>query len=309
MATSHFLPFETVDATSSSSVRFEAWSLDDWEIPTDLSKVEWVFDPEVSTTLHRHYFVAPSILAKEVHQGRNAVFDLVVKVRSSHTGLRSHYDIASFGSTESEQDDVIYLEIPNTSLGGRLEICTRILIRNPDPNYTFAATEPGSIVFEDITVQDMEGTADLFPRIEAQDLDGFLGIVPGPHWMIDVQSVDLNTDKTQAITLSINSSSKTGQAIIERRTEAEGYMRALLADLYRRIIDCALSSDDFKAEVDSKGRTAFQDHPRSLGRLMLTTMALCGLPTDPYDARALREGRPHEYEARILNHAHKVLAK
>jgi len=309
VATSQFLPFMTIDASTSTAVRFEAWHLDDLELPTDLAEKGWVFDPETEVRFHRYFSVAPSKLAEEIHQGSEAEFALVVKVWSSHTRLRSHYDIVTFGASESDQKDLILLEIPNTSLGGRLEFSTRLVLRHPDPIYTFAASQCGSIIYDEVVRQDMEGMAALFPRVEAQDLEGFLGIAPGPPWMIDVQSVDLQVDKTQAITLSINSSSETGVAIIERRQTAKGDRTALLADLYRRIVDAALNSEDYEAEVDAKGREAFKENPRSLGRLMYTTLALCGLPIDAKDARALRAGRPHEFEARILNHSHKVLTR
>jgi hypothetical protein len=245
-------------------------------------------------------------LAEEVRQGSDAIFDLVVKVKSHHTGLRAHYDIRSFAASRGDLEDVIYLVIPNETIGGRLEICTRLILRVPDPCYTFAATEKGSIIFEETIVEEMEGTADVFPHFEPSDLSGFLGMLPGPHWFIDGQFGDLTIDKTQAITVSINSSSITGEAIIERRPEFIDTRRALLADLYRHIIEAALNSDEYKAEAEAKGRMAFLDHPRSIGRLMCTTIALCGLPSDPVDARALREGRPYEYEARIHNHAYKA---
>ncbi len=307
MASGQFLPFETVDPLGSTAVKLDSWSLDEWEIPTDLSESDWVFDPEVSTKLYRQYVIEPEDVAVEVRQGPAAIFDLVVKVRSRHTGLRAHFDIATFGATDPVQEDAIYLEIPNESIGGRLELCTRLVLRNPDPRYTFAATRKGSIIFEDIIVQNMEGIADVFPHLEASDLNGFLGMLPGPHWLIDGHFGDLTMDKTQAITVSINSSSRTGEAIIERRAEAADTRRAMLADLYRHIIEAALSSEEYKLEVEAKGRMAFHDHPRSVGRLMCTTMALCGIPLDPSDARALRDGRPYEFEARIHNQAFKAL--
>ena len=297
-------PYTTVDPLNTKAVAFKPWSRDG-EIESQVSAESRTYDPALASCFERRLDIDAGLFAVEAGQGAAAEFRVLVEAWSRHTNLRNNYVVVDFSSSDGRISEEFGVEFDNSESGGRLQLRTRFVLLRPDPLDELAASVPGSIVCEEDYQHDLEDHFDGFPHVEPADLEGYLGMRPGPVWIVEVDKSDLIVDATQAVTVTVNENCRLGKELIAGSPESSLAHTAMMQEICRAIVNAALDSEEFQREYDSTG-DLFSAHPRSIGRTMASTLALCGFHESPGECRTLRQERPHEFDARINNHAYFV---
>jgi hypothetical protein len=306
MALLRILPFTTISDFESDGLKLDVWKLDD----RDLAQVTIAqlsnFDPVLDQEFERFIEIDPAVVAREALQGKKAEFMLLVEVRSSHTGMRSTYEVCRFGATSKKFGEQISIVIENRESGGRLHFLTRIVVTKPDPIEETSASASGSVIFQDVMQFDAEAYFDGFPHLEPAKLNGYLNLTPGPVWVVEVDAAHLDVHATQAVTVSVNAETSLGQGLLNGKKELFPVRAAIMVDICRQLVNAALDSVDFETAVALNGSKAFSATPNSIGAMMYSTLILCGFHEPPSECRAMREVRPLEFDARIHNHVYSV---
>lgn len=306
MAILRVLPFATISEFSSEGVQLEAWKLNGKEFGNLTVASLSEFDPTHVQNFTRIARISPGEAAREALQGKKAEFALVAETRSSHTGLRSTFEICSFKSTDARFTQEIEIDLENCETGGRIQLCTKVVLVVADPVESISASEVGSIVFSEEKYLDVEAYYEDFPHLEPAQLNGHLNLNPGPIWIVEIDASNLDVHATQALNVSVNAESAVGLGLLNGKKEYIPLRGAMMVDICRQLINAALDSPDFETEFAEKGHRSFSANPNSIGGFMYSTLLLCGFVESLAECRLMREIRPMEFEARIHNHVYEV---
>src|ERR1700733_3583936 len=139
----------------------------------------------------------------------------------------------------------ILCEIPGTNLAGDILIDTEVILtKSPGTRKPFLAYLPGSRLFTDRVVVELEGSSSRMP-MEVAKFSEQLGWLAAPRapWYVSCEVADLHAPVMKALRVYLNSEEP---AFAEAARRADPFVVTLLgADVTRRILLAALNDHEF----------------------------------------------------------------
>jgi len=186
---------------------------------------------------------AVSDLKNQARLPRSA--QLVLAVGSFATATWSRQRLFHHVLSEEEEQLQVTLEVDGSEVAGTLELKTAVVLaRRPDTDLPFAATLPGSVLWEDQHRVRLQGDAPLFPiSVVSFERAGF---APHAPWHLDIGSdlsaplhaslrLYLNTSATSIVSAFANAASPTD--------EQRAILRAAYADVARVMLEHAVNQE------------------------------------------------------------------
>jgi hypothetical protein len=196
--------------------------------------------------------------------------------------------------TGSLHELFVRVEAPGSSLAHAVSLETRvILVARAEGSSPIAARIPGSVLWEDRNVVDLEGLGSRFPTEWA---DFATSVYPEEAaWALDWSPQDLDCSTLGAIRLLLNQKHAVVSELLRENPPsmaAKLVWDAIRVDVARQLVLGALSNDDFVNAPD-----AFHDGTlgATIRRMLRTYFPHDGIPT----LRSLRERNPAQLETRL----------
>jgi hypothetical protein len=276
-AAPYLLPPETACAAG-------AWTTEDGSELTDRLD-HW--DPFTDLHLVREIQVDVAAIRAACLLGDDAAFALVATWTASTTRLAGDGPPVELGSGGGLLRTALTLPVAGASVGGRLDLHTRLVLRYPgrEPS-PISPRRPGAVLWTDEDRIALEGGASRFP-VTAADFTTSPRYPDAAAWVLEWDSDDLDVPVLGGMRLLVNSSHDTLLQTL-RSGSADARATAVRSfvtfDAARSLISGALGNDRFVEDPE-----AFQEG--SMGRMLFELLTLCwpGVPVSVLRARSLED--------------------
>jgi hypothetical protein len=278
-----------------SAVAAGAWTTEDGSEITDRLD-HW--DPFTDLQLVRVMEIDIGAVRSACRLGDDAAFALVATWTSSTTRLAGDGPVVELGSGGGLLRAALTLPVPGASVGGRLDVHTRLVLRYPgrEPS-TISPRRPGATLWTDEDRLALEGGSSRFP-ITAADFSASPRYPDAAAWVLEWDPDDLDAPVLGGMRLLVNSSHETLlQTLRSGSSDARApVVRSFVTlDAARSLVSGALGNERFVEDPD-----AFEEG--TLGRMLFELLALCwpGVPVTALRARSVDD--PARLDAELQAH-------
>lgn len=288
MARRFALPFRTALATD---VEPSVWHYErEPDVPVKVAASIPGWDYLMPLKLRREVVVHTDRLRTACGLSSESEIRLVVTIHSAQSRYRAvHYQSGPLAEERSAQS--VRCVLDSTKLAGDILIDTEIvLMRNAGPRKAFLAHLPGSRLFSERLVVELEGSSSRMPTEIAKFSDQFGWLAaPRAPWYVTC-GVSLHAPVMSALRLYINSEEP---AFAEAARGADPLVVTLLgADVTRRILLAALDDDQFVRETHDYAEG-------TLGEVAGRLLGMCFGDRDPAAVKAMCKQDGARFDAAI----------
>jgi hypothetical protein len=278
-----------------SAVVAQAWATEDG---TEIGERLDHWDPYTDIELVRVIEIDVDAIRTACLLGDDAAFALTATWISSTTRLAGHGPVVELGSSGGLLRAALSIAVPGASVGGRLDLHTRLALRYPGREPTpISPRRPGAILWTEDDKIALEGGASRFP-ITAADFTGSARYPNTAAWVLEWDSDDLDAPVLGGMRLLVNSSHETLLQTLRTGssdTRATAVRSFVIFDAARSLVNGALQNERFVEDPE-----AFPDG--SLGRMLFELLALCwpGVPAAALHTRSIDD--PARLNAELQAH-------
>lgn len=242
------------------------------------------WDPYTDLKLAREVEIDVDSIRAACLLGDDAAFALTSTWHSSTTRIAGHGSVVELGSTGGLLRVVLNISVPGTSVGGRLNLHTRLILRHHgrEPS-AISPTRQGATLWTDEDRIVLEGGASRFP-IAVADFSGSPRYPDTAAWVLEWDTDDFDIPILGGMRLLINGNHETlVQALRTGASDARStaVRSFVIFDAARALITGALNNERFVEDPET-----FPDG--SVGRMLFELVTLCwpGVPPAALLARS-----------------------